>query len=575
MASIYNLRRNLRQARPVAPREVWELSNELWASLKNSEAEVHTRNERVRWLRTVVDECHRINGVLLGTMRRDEALSFFRIGQQLERASMTCRVLAARANNATATSGEDLYLDAHHRAILRSLASYQPFRRATPTGRDAGVLVEFLLRDQYLPRSVNTCLTELRDLVKTLPGSEAVLERCTDASVAVAAAPTMELGPIGLKSFLIVLQSAIANLHDEVSGSYFLPAPVPERPASPMGNGAVHPAPPGLVLAGRSPNVIGNPGTIREMEGADVDGRRGMTCRVTHLTTYEYDGPVEHAYNEAHLRPRTENGQRCLSHELEVTPEPVACSETVDPFGNRVTIFSVRGGFTVLSVKATSEVVTATPLPAPSGPPWESVCMMLDVDRKAAGREARRYRAPSRLVPADDVFAEYAKAAFQPSRPVLESASDLTSRIYREFAYEPGATSVTTPLLEVFEHRRGVCQDFAHLMIACVRSIGLAARYVSGYIETPPPSERDALVGSNASHAWAAVYLPGWGWVDFDPTNNQTATSSYVTTAWGRDYWDVSPLRGSVEGGGGSHRLHVSVEVERINEEAEGRALQA
>jgi transglutaminase-like putative cysteine protease len=158
---------------------------------------------------------------------------------------------------------------------------------------------------------------------------------------------------------------------------------------------------------------------------------------------------------------------------------------------------------------------------------------------------------------------------------VLESASDLTSRIYREFAYEPGATSVTTPLLEVFEHRRGVCQDFAHLMIACVRSIGLAARYVSGYIETPPPSERDALVGSNASHAWAAVYLPGWGWVDFDPTNNQTATSSYVTTAWGRDYWDVSPLRGSVEGGGGSHRLHVSVEVERINEEAEGRALQA
>jgi transglutaminase-like putative cysteine protease len=298
----------------------------------------------------------------------------------------------------------------------------------------------------------------------------------------------------------------------------------------------------------------------------------GMRCRVIHLTTYEYDGPVEHAYNEAHLRPRSENGQQCLSHHLEVTPEPVACSETVDPFGNRVAIFSVRGGFRELSVKATSEVVTATARPAPSGPPWESVRMMLDVDRTPSGRDARRYRAPSRLVLADEAFAHYARISFRPSRPLIEATSELASRIHHEFVYEPGATSVSTPLKEFYESRRGVCQDFAHLMIACARSMGLAARYVSGYIQTEPPGGHGPLVGSVASHAWASVYLPEWGWVDLDPTNDQMVGSSYVTTAWGRDYWDVSPLRGSVEGGGDSHQLHVSVRVEPI---AEAGALQA
>jgi transglutaminase-like putative cysteine protease len=141
---------------------------------------------------------------------------------------------------------------------------------------------------------------------------------------------------------------------------------------------------------------------------------------------------------------------------------------------------------------------------------------------------------------------------------------DLAGRVHRGFVYEPGFTSITTPLLEMFEHRRGVCQDFAHLIVGCLRSLGLSARYVSGYIETSPPPGEERLVGADASHAWASAYLPGWGWVDIDPTNDQFVAESYVTTAWGRDYWDVSPLRGSVEGGGGSHHLDVAVDVRRL-----------
>lgn len=138
---------------------------------------------------------------------------------------------------------------------------------------------------------------------------------------------------------------------------------------------------------------------------------------------------------------------------------------------------------------------------------------------------------------------------------------DLSGRIHRDFVYEPGFTSVTTPLLDVLEYRRGVCQDFAHLAVGCLRSMGLAARYVSGYIETLRPEGQPRLLGADASHAWFSVYLPGWGWIDVDPTNDQVVADSHVTTAWGRDYWDVSPLRGSVDGGGMSHTLDVAVDV--------------
>ncbi len=275
----------------------------------------------------------------------------------------------------------------------------------------------FLIRDPYLPRSLSACLAELRDLVKGLPHNESVLEGCADASVAVVAAPILELDPSGLRSFLVDLQAAVGNLHSQIAGSYFASAPTrpPSRsgrpiPASPFQRGSPV----------RSTEGAAGPGTIRNVELTPVSGPVGMRCRIVHLTTYDYDQPVVHAYNEAHLHPRDDNGQRCLRHQLEVIPAPAASTETIDPFGNRVTIFSVQGGFDRLSVEATSEVVTSVPAPPPTGPPWESVRMMLDIDRQPAGRDARRYRAPSRLVPTADPFREYATESFQPSRPMVE-----------------------------------------------------------------------------------------------------------------------------------------------------------
>lgn len=549
ITSLSSARSNLRRARPVVPREVWELANELWTRLRDGGTAVRSRDERARWLRTAIDQCHRMNGVLLGTMRRGDALTFLRLGQQVERASLTCRVLAARAESVSGPAGTDPYLDAHHMAVLRSLASYQPFRRAALSGEDPRASVRFLLRDPHLPRSFSACLAEVGDLAKGLPRNEPVVERCTDAAVAVAAAPIAELGTARLRAFLSDLEGAVRALHVQIADSYFDAAPEPVA---------------GWRTPSRSTDDLHPSATIRQMEPPRSVGLAGMRCRVVHRTTYDYDEPVIHAYNEAHLRPRDTPGQHCLSHQLDVSPAPVSRTETTDPFGNRVTVFSVDGGFDHLSIEATSEVVTSVLPPPPSGPPWESVRAMLDIDRQSTGRDARQYRAPSRLVPAEEPFHEYALRSFRPSAPLVEATVDLATRIHRDFTYEPGVTTITTPLLEVYEHKRGVCQDFAHFMIACLRSLGLSARYVSGYIRSASTPGDHALVGGDASHAWAAICLPGWGWIDIDPTNDQLVGCTHVTTAWGRDYGDVSPIRGSVEGGGRSHRLQVSVRVEAL-----------
>ncbi len=291
------------------------------------------------------------------------------------------------------------------------------------------------------------------------------------------------------------------------------------------------------------------------------------TYRVMHRTTYEYDAPVRYASNEAHLTPRNGDRQWCLAHEISVDPVPSSRNECTDLFGNSMVTFVVEGGFRSMTVTATSEVVVAKPAASPSGPPWESVVKLLEMDRQPSAREARRFRAASRLVPISDTLAEYAGPSFPAGRPVMEAVLDLAGRIYREFAYEPGFTSISTPPVEVLEHRRGVCQDFAHLAIGCLRSLGLSARYVSGYIETVSPPDGRRLVGADASHAWVSVFVPGWGWVDIDPTNDRLVGDEHITTAWGRDYFDVSPLRGSVDGGGPSHRLEVAVEVTRLAQE--------
>ena len=561
LASIAAARDNLRRARPVVPREVWELCNELWLTVNSDASVVVARDGRVQWLERVIDEVQRINGVMQSTMRRDEALAFFEMGQYLERAEMTCRVLAVRADSAVPEPGRDVYDEVRQMALLRSLASYQPFRRAMPAQPDAASTLRFLLQDEAFPRAVCACIGELRDLVKVLPHNEPILTACTDTVVLVAEAPLAQPTPGGLRAFLAELGPAIGNLNEHIEASFF----------SLVGPGSAM-----VVDRGTRPGPASPPARTPRSAGVrSVPGRIGgvveeRVYRVTHVTTYDYEAPVDQSYNEAHLRPRDTEFQRCTSYDLEVDPPPRTWFESVDTFGNTVATFVVQGGFTHMSVTATSDVIVTPTGPAPAGPPWESVRTLLEIDRQPAARDARRCRAPSRLVPTASPLAEYAQVSFEPGRPLVESVIDLSGRIHGDFVYEPGFTSISTPLLEVFEQRRGVCQDFAHLMIGCIRSLGLAARYVSGYIETVPPPGQERLVGADASHAWASVYLPGWGWVDVDPTNDQFVAESYVTTAWGRDYWDVSPLRGSVEGGGGSHRLDVAVDVARLSDSTAG-----
>jgi len=215
-------------------------------------------------------------------------------------------------------------------------------------------------------------------------------------------------------------------------------------------------------------------------------------------------------------------------------------------------------------VTATSTVSVSEHQPLPmTGPAWERAGMLLAADLSPEMLTARQFCFESPLVPLSAAVRQYALPSFAAGRSLVEAVAELTERIFIDFVYDPGFTTVATPLEEVLRFRRGVCQDFAHLAIACLRSMGLAARYVSGYLETAPPAGEERLIGADASHAWPSVFVPGGGWLDIDPTNNQLVGPTYVTTAWGRDYADVSPLKGIVFGGGDSHSLDVSVDVTR------------
>jgi transglutaminase-like putative cysteine protease len=291
-----------------------------------------------------------------------------------------------------------------------------------------------------------------------------------------------------------------------------------------------------------------------------------MRYRIEHRTAYHYSAPVSRCRNEAHLRPRDTERQTCLEHELSVDPLPTGWGERSDFYGNPLTSFVVDGPFEVMTVTAVStvEVTDVDPLPA-VGPGWAEALELLTNDLSPEMLDAREFCFESPLVSTARVVREYAEPSFVTGAPLVDVVTDLTERIHADFAYDPGFTTVTTPLDEVLEHRRGVCQDFAHLAVGCVRSMGLAARYVSGYLETAPPPGTERLVGGDASHAWLSVFVPGWGWLDLDPTNDKIVGSDYVTTAWGRDYADVSPLKGIVFGGGDSHMLDVAVDVARID----------
>ncbi|MDD0974315.1 transglutaminase family protein [Pseudomonas fontis] len=287
--------------------------------------------------------------------------------------------------------------------------------------------------------------------------------------------------------------------------------------------------------------------------------------RVLHATHYRYDSPVSLAQQLVHLWPRPCAWQVCERKVMEVDPAPTRRRDETDVFGNPLTRLALERQHEALRVSTQVEVeVLARPQPDLAGSlAWEQARAMLAYSGQPMAAElleACRYRFESPYVRLKQRLELFAAPCFPAGQPLLLGVQALMEKIFREFTFDAGATQVATPLLEVLERRRGVCQDFAHLMLACLRSRGLAARYVSGYLLTRPPPGQARLIGADASHAWVSVFCPGQGWVDFDPTNNLRPALEHITLAWGRDFSDVSPLRGVILGGG-SHDPEVQVTV--------------
>jgi transglutaminase-like putative cysteine protease len=290
-----------------------------------------------------------------------------------------------------------------------------------------------------------------------------------------------------------------------------------------------------------------------------------LLYEITHKTIYEYLGDVSVSQHLLRLRPRHYSKQDCLAHELKVVPEPGTLSLHRDYFGNPTHFIGVETPHQQLIIKSRSRVAVSPALipEALETPAWETVRARCRDDHSGEALEAHEFTYPSPLLPDTNEFADYAKTSLTPARPVLDAVTDLTRRIHEDFTFDPAATTVTTPVAEVFRERRGVCQDFAHFQIACLRSHGLPARYVSGYLETDPPPGQPKLRGVDASHAWVSFFCPGIGWLDVDATNNCLPSLRHITIGWGRDYSDVCPIRGVLVGGR-NQRLHLSVDVNAL-----------
>jgi transglutaminase-like putative cysteine protease len=290
-----------------------------------------------------------------------------------------------------------------------------------------------------------------------------------------------------------------------------------------------------------------------------------MIYKIVHRTTYKYKYPVSVGNHVACLKPRTIPRHRLTQCELTITPIPASITERVDYFGNHLSFFTVEEPHDELVVEARSEVVMED-LSAHAGQPapaWEEVAKMLPRDQHPDGLDAYQFCFESPRIRLKSNFAAYALQSFTPGRPLDEALLELTARMHSDFRFDSKVTTVRTPVEEVFEKRHGVCQDFAHVQIACLRSINLAARYVSGYLRTYPAPGQPRLIGADASHAWVSCYCPGLGWLDVDPTNNVVPSDGHVTLAWGRDFGDVSPLHGLILGGG-VHTLKVAVDLEAV-----------
>lgn len=293
-----------------------------------------------------------------------------------------------------------------------------------------------------------------------------------------------------------------------------------------------------------------------------------MIFDVRHQTLYRYAEPVSQSHHVVHLAPRPHQRQRVIEHQLSVFPVPASRTDLTDYFGNPTSILFIEENHSVLSFLSMSVVDVA---PAPylhlsATSPWDSVARQLGTGPGPHDLDVVQYACASRYTELSAEIRDYAAQSFPPGRALLECVSDLTARIHADFIYDTTATEVATQVSEVLNMRRGVCQDFAHLQLACLRVFGLPGRYVSGYLLTRPPEGQERLAGADASHAWVSVWAPETGWVDFDPTNNLIVSEEHITIAYGRDFGDVSPISGVILGGG-EHTVEVAVEVKELKKQ--------
>lgn len=292
-----------------------------------------------------------------------------------------------------------------------------------------------------------------------------------------------------------------------------------------------------------------------------------MEFQVSHTTRYNYESGVTFCHNIATLKPKTMLGQTLVAYELEISPTPSEITERLDFFGNTITRFSIQKHHTELKVTAKSKIVRDYSLQPDIEKSNTAKAITLEDALKTLKIntpetiEVKQFILESIFIAriSDDIKA-YAEQSFKPNRSVFEAAYELMQRIYTEFEFDSEFSTIATPIHDVFKEKKGVCQDFAQLGIACVRAMGLPARYVSGYIETLPPPGKEKLVGTDASHAWFSVYIPTFGWVDFDPTNNQIPKNQHITVSWGRDYYDVPPLKGVIYSTG-KNNMEVAVDI--------------
>ncbi|MEM9445503.1 MAG: transglutaminase family protein [Verrucomicrobiota bacterium] len=291
-----------------------------------------------------------------------------------------------------------------------------------------------------------------------------------------------------------------------------------------------------------------------------------MRYRVDHHTHYSYSEPVVYSDHATHLIPRELSHQSVTSSQVTISPTPGFQENTFDYFGNSVTAFTLNEAHSELKIDL-SHTIDINPQPdslLSTSTAWNLVPSTLQNQPSEEHLHALNFCYPSAYVPYQECLREWGKKLFKNKLPIHELALLLTQKIYDEFTFDSTATTVSTPIEEVFESKRGVCQDFSHLMIACLRNYGLPARYVSGYLETDPPPGQEKVLGADASHAWVSVYCTNLGWIDFDPTNDCIAKDRYITLAWGRDYLDVSLIRGALTGGG-NHTIKLAVDVTKIN----------